>query len=155
MHVQLAEIVEESIKLELNVADLYRYFSNIFTEDSDFWQKLSLEEENHAKLLQTGKEVLLSCDEFPEEVLAPTLQELVDTNYKLTSLLKELKDNPPSRESALDIAVSLEESAGEIHFQQAMQNIPISSNQKIFQDLNKEDKDHAIRIRAYKESFWN
>ena len=154
MNVLLPEIIEESIKLELNVGDLYNYFSTIFPEDTDFWQLLSNEEENHASLLKKGKEVLLSCEEFPGEVLAPTLVELTTTNDHIISLLKEFNDNPPSRESALNIAISLEESAGEMHFQQAMDKRPTSNNfLKIFQDLNKDDMDHAKRIREYKNSL--
>ena len=152
MNVQLSEIVEESIKLELNVADIYNYFSTIFPEDTDFWQKLCSEEENHANLIKSGRDVLLSCDEFPSEVLAPTLQELIETNNKLISLLKDFKGNPPSRESALTIAIFLEESAGEIHFQHAMDAQSTSVNLEIFQDLNKDDMDHARRIREYMNS---
>ena len=152
MNVLLPEIVDESISLELKLADLYNYFSIVFPEDTDFWQKLCSEEKNHASLIKTGKEVLLSCDEFPDEVLAPTLQELTETNKKLISLFKELKDNPPSSESALKIAISLEESAGEIHFQYAMDKHPASVNLKIFQDLNKDDIDHAQRILEYMNS---
>ena len=154
MNVLLPEIIEESIKLELNVSRLYDFFSVIFPEDADLWQLLSNEEKNHASLLKTSKDVLLSCVEFPDEVLAPTLVELNTTNDHIISLLKEFNDNPPSRESALNSAISLEESAGEMHFQQGMDKRPTPNNfLKIFQDLNKYDMDHAKRIREYKNSL--
>lgn len=149
MSEQLFQIVEESIKLELNVANLYKYFSSIFSEDADFWQKLCFEEEQHASLIKTGRDVLLSCDEFPGEILAPTLQQLIETNNKLLSLLKEFNNEPPTRETALKIAISLEESAGEIHFQKAMEMHPGSEYIRIFQNLNKDDKEHARRIREH------
>lgn len=149
MNTQLSLLVEESIKLELNVANLYKYFSVIFPEDTDFWQKLSAEEEKHARLIKTGKDVLLSYDEFPSELLSPTLQDLNEANNNLNSLQKEFNAKPPSRKTALNIAISLEESAGEIHFQRAMDMSPTSGYMKIFQDLNKEDMDHARRIREY------
>ncbi len=152
MNKQLPQIVEESIKLELNMANLYKIFSTAFPEDSDFWWKLCLEEENHANLIKIGKDVLLSCDEFPTELLSPTLQDLIETNNKLNSLLKDYNDKPPSRESAVNIAISLEESAGEIHFQNAMDKLPSSEYVRIFQELNKDDKDHAKRIREYMNS---
>ena len=152
MNVLLSEIVEESIKLELNISHLYNLFSVIFPEDTYFWEKLSAEEKNHASLIKTGKEVLLSCDEFPDEVLAPTLQEVIETNKKLLSMFKEFKDTPPSRKSAFKMAISLEESAGEIHFQYAMEKHPTSEYLKIFQNLCKDDKDHAQRIREYMNS---
>ena len=149
MNEQLSQIVDESIKLELNIANLYKYFSTIFPEDTDFWQKLCSEEEQHASLIKTGRDELLSYDEFPSELLSPTLKALIGTNNKLISLLKEFKDKPPSRESALNIARSLEESAGEIHFRQGMNMRPTSEYIKIFQNLNKDDIDHAQRIREY------
>ena len=52
MYESLPQLLEESIKLELNVSKLYGIFSSAFPEDADFWKKLSLEEENHAVLIK-------------------------------------------------------------------------------------------------------
>ena len=152
MNTQLNQIIEESLKLELNVADLYELFSNAFPEDSSFWNKLSLEEKNHADLIKTGKELLATCDEFPPKILAASLDEIIKANNKLSSLLKEYKNKAPLKEDAFAAAIFLEEAAGEIHFQNAISKDTNSSYIKIFQELNKDDKDHAQRIREYMNS---
>ncbi len=149
MNEQLSEIVDESIKLELNIETLYKYFSTIYPEDTDFWQKLCSEEEQHASLIKGERDVILSNDGFPSELLSPTLNALIGANNKLISLLKEFKDKSPSRESALNIAKSLEKSAGEIHFQREMNKRPASEYMKLFHMLNKDDMDHAQRIDEY------
>lgn len=146
---ELEKIIDESIKLEQNVAALYTIFSVTFREDSDFWKDLVLEEENHASLIREGRKSFLLRGEFPHELLAPKIEMLITTNNKLASLLKKYSKNPPSRETAFKVAFELENSAGEVHFQQAMEKSPDSQLMAIFQHLNRDDKDHARRIRTY------
>jgi len=152
MKKKLDRIIEESIRLELNVANLYKLFSEIFSQDYDFWNKLYLEEENHALLIEAAKVLIASCEEFPVEILDPSLSSLIEANSKVVSLLKECRSKPPLRKDAFMIAIDLEESAGEIHFQTAMAKPPTSSNLRTYQELNKNDKDHAKRIREYMDS---
>lgn len=149
---KLAQLIEESIKLELNVADLYMIFSKAFPEDHDFWQELHLEENRHADLIKTAKDIRLPGYGFPHKLLASSLKELRKANNKILSLLRKYKKNPPSRELAFEVAVSVEESAGELHFQRTMDKLPDSGIMKILQELNADEKDHAKRIRAYRES---
>ena len=107
MNKKLLQLIEESIKLELNVADIYMAFYNTFSEDSDFWRQMVLEEKSHANLIKSGRDTFL--DQFPPRLLTPSLQELCDTNKKLISLLKEYKENPPSRETAFNTALDIEQ----------------------------------------------
>jgi hypothetical protein len=67
----------------------------------------------------------------------------------LVSLLKEYNEKPPSRESAFNIALNIEKSAGELHFQLAIETSPTSSIMEVLQVLNKDCKNHANRILAY------
>jgi hypothetical protein len=147
MKEQLSQLIEESIRLELNVADIYMVFYNTFPEDSDFWWKMTSEEKGHANLIKSGRDTFL--DQFPPKLLAPSLQKLCNINNKLASLLKEYEENPPSRETAFNIALWIEQSTGELHFQLAMEKSFTSSIMKIFQELNNEYKDHANRICTY------
>jgi hypothetical protein len=77
------------------------------------------------------------------------VQALCKTNNKLISLLKKYNEKPPSRKSAFNIALNIEKSAGELHFQLAMEKSPTSSIMEVLQVLNKDCKDHANRILAY------
>jgi hypothetical protein len=45
--------------------------------------------------------------------------------------------------------LDIEKSAGELHYQLAMEKSPTSSIMKIFQGLNKDCKNHTNRILAY------
>ncbi len=146
---QLIQLMNESIKLEFNVADLYMTFCKTFHEDYAFWFQLHMEEKDHASIIQSAREAWLSGKEFPLEILSPNVDELIALNTKLASLLEEYSENPPSREIAFNVALDLEESAGEAHFQDAMEQAPSSTLLEVFQMLNGEDKEHANRIRTH------
>jgi len=143
---QLRQLIDEFIKLELNMAELYIVFSETFPEDAEFWNGLQLEEKRHALLLQNARDILY---EFPVEILPSALEEILKTNSELTSLVKGYRCVPPFRESAFKVAFSLEQSVGEIHYQRAMESLPESEALKIFQELNNDYKNHAARIRDY------
>jgi hypothetical protein len=80
MNPTLNQLIDESIKLELNMASLYKIFSTTFPNDGVFWYELYLEEKKHANITQTAKDLLLSCHEFPVEVLATSLVDLIKVN---------------------------------------------------------------------------
>ena len=65
------------------------------------------------------------------------------------SLLEKYINHPPSREIGFNLALKIEMSAAEIHFQNTMTKSTDSEVLKLFQRLNPDDKDHAERIRAY------
>ncbi|MFC1780651.1 rubrerythrin family protein [Planctomycetota bacterium] len=142
---------DESINLESNVADLYVMFQDTFPEDADFWKALIIEERSHAALLKNGKEHFAPVDTFPVDLLSATLEELKDTNNKLIKLISQYQEQPPSREAAFNMALQIEHSAGEIHFQQFMQKKTDSHYVELFQRINGYDKDHESRIRTYME----
>lgn len=148
MSENLQQLIEEAIKLELNVSRVYRNFHRMFPQDADFWWRLSIEEKNHAALLESGKRSFLAAGMFPAELVGNSLEALINANHELQSILKD--GTPPSRAAALNIALDLEELAGEIHFQNAIQQADNPSDAiKLFRTLNKNDKDHADRIRKY------
>jgi len=149
MNNNLAQLIDEAFKLELNVAALYMSFHHTFPEDSSFWWNLALEEKNHAALLKTGMQHFMQHGLFPYQIVNTTVEALVQANNELERLLEKQKETPLSRESAFNLAIKLEESAGEIHFQYAMEKEPDSLAMKLFASLNKDDKDHVRRIREY------
>lgn len=142
-------LVEESINLELNVADAYLLFHDLFPEDKEFWWKLVVEEKNHAALIRTGKEHFELENNFPHELLTSSLQDLKNENNKIKSLIKKYESNTPSREEVFNIALNLENSAAELHFQDFMDKEADSKMSDIFKKLNQEDKNHAKRISSY------
>ena len=146
----LRQLIEEAIKLELNMAKAYLGFQHRFAEDANFWGKIATEERNHAALLKIGEQYFLDAGMFPGALVDTSLESLIKANTELESTLTQEKDSPPSRKSAFNLALKFEESAGEIHFQHAMQQAEHPSEAiKILQILNEADKDHANRIRNY------
>ena len=141
--------LDESIKLELNLATLYTLFHDSFAEDEDFWWDLAMEERGHASLLQQEKKQPQQKEFFPENLLAKDLQSLVDSNTRISKLISSYKEQPPSREMALQTAHDLELAAGESHFQQFLDSPTSSPAANIFKQLNQEDGDHAARILEY------
>ena len=148
--IELHKLIEEAIQLELNVAEIYLSFHHRFPEDAGFWWKLVIEEKNHAALLRSGEQNFLDAGMFPHELVSTSLETLINVNNELKNILEQEGENPPSRAAAFSLAIRLEESAGEVHFQHAMQQAENPSDAiKLFQSLNESDKNHADRIRNY------
>ncbi len=149
MNKTLEQFFDETIQLELNVAELYTVFQGTFPDDAIYWEQLIVEEKNHASLIKNGKAHFELFNKFPLEMFAPSLEELKSTNSTIVKLLEKHRDTPPSREDTFNLALKLEQSVGEIHFQQFMEKNSTSILDSTFQQLNRDDKDHAMRIRSY------
>jgi len=145
----LERTIEESIKIESNVSDLYGLFYRIFEEDKDFWWQLKIEEKNHSFLLEGAKKALLEYNKFPQELISDSLESLIEANNNLRKMIDDFPSNPPSREIAFNTALEVEISAGEIHYQEAMKQHEGSDILKILQKINGDDKEHEQRIREY------
>jgi hypothetical protein len=68
-------------------------------------------------------------------------------------ILKAMEDfkSQPNRAEAFELALKIEVSAGESHYNNFMKNGPESRLREIFRILNRDDLDHAQRILEYKE----
>jgi len=149
MNKKLEQIFYESIQLELNVAELYKIFNQAFQEDADFWWTLSEEEERHAELIRKAGKIEILPDNIVTEILHTNLQDIIDVNKKIASLIVKYKSNSPSRETAFNVACEVEQSAGELHFQEFMEKSHDNILFQLFQKLNADDKDHFKRLRSY------
>jgi rubrerythrin len=144
-------LIDESIEVELNIADLYLLFHSLFPQDAKFWWQLVLEEKNHAALIKSIKKTSEQIDGLPNSLFASSLKDLKDINNKIVSTIKKYKLKAPSRAEAFNTAFELEESAGELHYQEFMLEKDSTKMDSIFKELNANDKDHAKRIRSYME----
>lgn len=153
MDSRLRDVVSISMKFESNVSRLYTLFSDTFEEDQVFWRKLAEEEEGHALLLKGAMNAFGVSAHFPSEMLSENLDELVLLNLQLEKTIYDFGLNPPSRGAAFQAAYACEVSAGEIHFQKAMIRSDPSEFLKIFQELNRYDRDHIKRILDYSETM--
>jgi len=149
MNTDVDPLIEESINLELNIGDIYLLFCQLFPDDGEIWGRLTLEEKDHASILQVGVEHFKLEGIFPSKLFHTNLQNLKDINIELLSLIKKFKKTPPSREEAFNTAFKLEISAGELEFQKFMDEEASSKTYIIFKKLNKYNKEHATLIRSY------
>lgn len=146
----LDRIINVSINLELAVSEIYFIFYRLFPEDADFWWQLVEEEKNHASLLRSGKEYFKPINKFPDKLVTQNLAELEAVNEHLMSLISEFSETPPDRITAFTTALLLEQNAGELHYQMFMANdVPKTAIDDIFIKLNRDDTDHARRLRDY------
>lgn len=143
------EVLDRSITLELKVAQVYRSFAELFPQDHSFWWQLAIEEDNHASLLRSGRDFYLDNGLFPEAMVCRSIAELDQAIQEIDRYMEASQETPPDLQAALEFALSLEMSAGEIHYQNFMQRPPQTGSEDVFQQLNRDDKDHAARISIY------
>ena len=148
MHTHFSELIDEAIELELNVGRLYLVFYSLFPEDAAFWWTLAIEEENHAALLRTVQLMDASRVSIPAGIIPTVLAELKNSNQLILDAMEDFKKNP-ERVRAFQLALQIEISAGELHFDNFMKNAPESPVTEIFRKLNGDDVNHANRIRDY------
>jgi ferritin len=138
---------DEAIKVELNASKIYAIFSQKFPEDKSFWWSLSLEEINHASLIESEK-LFYKVNVFPDELFSVDLEELIKLNDSLYIIMEQFKDNI-SLENAFKIALEIENSAMELNYQKLAESASSDRAVNLFQELNRADKDHAKRISDY------
>jgi hypothetical protein len=141
--------LEESVALELNIGDLYQLFSVKFPVDHEFWWKISIEEMNHAAIIESINDLFLNESILPPEFIEKQTEDLRGMNLYLLDKIEQFKIDPPSRLSALKFASELENSIGESHFEIFMTAKPNSTLVKVLQKLNGDDINHAKRVESY------
>lgn len=146
----LSELLEESIRVELNAGKLYRLYSEIFPEDKDFWMRISMEEMNHASLLKSARQ-FLKLGKLPEKSVHPDIETLKGMNALITSRMDEFRSKKPGMLEAYAFAQELESSAAEEHFQAIMSGQEEDRVLEIFRKLAGADLDHAGRIGALRD----
>ncbi len=139
------EIMEEAVKLEENISELYRTYSKIFSEDKDFWTTLAREEVKHATLLKGLKEIYLGKENFPDQMIYDKIDEMKDVNRNIEDIIKKYKTNSPPIKEAYEFAYNIENSSYELHYQNQLEK-KSTSLMEMFKRLNSFDKNHAERI---------
>jgi len=149
MKSEALETLWECISQELLLSEFYHLFERLFSEDSDFWRKILLEEVRHGSLLRA------EIDRFCKEKLLPESSEemgsetLNKQGAAMTRLLARLKESPPTREQAFAIALALENTTSEHTYQELATQAPSTRIQRLFQSLNQANRDHIDRIKRY------
>jgi len=142
-------IIDESIQLELNISELYFLFFEFFPEHAEFWWKLVEEEKNHAALIRSGLEYFEPMHRFPDRMIDKNIDEIISVNTELHNIIAACREHHPDQRQAFNTAYTLEQSAGELHFQRFIDSADTSDPiEKIFIRLNRDDHRHAERIES-------
>lgn len=149
----LTELIEESILLELNLAELYQNFAKNHSEDNEFWWQMHLEEKSHATLIRAARDSFIKRGKFPFDLVTDSIQNLKKSNSKVLELTEQCLAHPPGREEACRIAGELEQESGEMHYTRFMEKEAENVVETVFQQLNRGDKEHEERILAYLQSI--
>lgn len=144
----LADILKDSIDLELKMKVYYMLCSEIFPEDRKFFLDLAVEEDNHAKLLRSMHD-LIKKDLLPADMVMTDPDLLFATLQNIEDRVSGYNREPPSLLQACEFAYDMENSAGELHYQNLVEKPSDSKLLQVFQDLNDMDKDHAERIQSF------
>lgn len=143
------KLLDESIKLELNVYKIYIHFKNIFPIDEKFWWKIAMEEQEHAAILKSCRDYFAPLGLLPETLISESITLLLKSNRFCTETLEKIENKQPSREDAFNIALSIETNAGEINYQNFMHKETDNELYKMFQKLNGDEIGHYTRIKEY------
>lgn len=141
----IKEYLEEAIQLELNVSKLYLNFSNQHDEDYIFWYNLAIEEGGHASILKNIHGAVELVD-YKFKVTVDNLNELKEANKYIFGLLSKTKY---TRSETFKLAIDIESSAGEIHYQKILDSDIDDDILNIFIKLNEDDEYHLERIKDY------
>lgn len=144
---QYMPLFNEAIRVERNIASFYTLCAKHFKEDRVFWQTLSEEEEHHADILESGLELLLEENLFPDEILDLDIKDLKAVNGRLEEKISQFQEKAPDRKEAYAYALELEQASLEFFFQQTTSKKSDEKALKIFDNLVGFDKDHAQRIQ--------
>jgi len=150
----IREIINLSSSIETKLADLYKKFATLFPMDASFWETIAEEEEHHADVINLEEKSFLSGSEYVQEFYDAHIEELRKAIAYIDSISdKYTKQANISRETAFKDAISLENGAGEIHYQIAMTKKNPSWMLKRNIELNAEDENHAKRMKEYSETI--
>lgn len=127
-------------QIEETCANLYRYFSKLYAEDTDFralWEKTAKEEDNHAeqfrfacRLQNSGMHSLKVDIKKASAILA-----------KMQSVYEGVQTFPPPPKEALRLSISLENSLADYHLNTIV-DFDDPGLAKLFTSMMNNDKEH-------------
>lgn len=146
------KILEICREIELNCADLYRFYSQLFIdvpEQSALWRKTSLEEENHANQFALAQS--LSRHGTIKDMNAG-LREAQGALRLVQSLLEKARTAKPSILAALETSIALEERLAAFHTT-TVANFSSDSIARMFQAMMHTDDEHIGALRELREKL--
>lgn len=142
-------IIDEAIKLETLLSKLYALFAENNTKDEKFWKIMSEEELSHAQVFMDLKPSIDFDEKLPKE------HQLIEISTKLSVNIKQIQDiiknfdSNYTRERAFQLAIKLENSAGEEFYNDFLNYAQCPSLSNIFKKVNMQDQLHYKKLIEY------
>ena len=133
--------------VELACAKLYHHLADLFKDEREYlllWLNAAMEEENHARLFTLVTK--LQKDGVIESVRIDAVEAEVTLLF-VRSLLKQMKQSPPSMEEALLLAIDLEKKLDGF----MMENVITFSDpsyDKLFLQITNPDTKHVEALQS-------
>ena len=150
MPVPVQLIVDQAIRFERNLSSLYFQFFEAFPEDGELWWELSVSEEGHASLLESGQK--LFHDEFARDMVSADLDGLRRSNEDLESMIRRLGAEPLDRVEAFRVAIGSEGDDNERTLFNLLEIEPSDPAKVLVDSIHHDDSMHERKIRDYAAS---
>ena len=147
MPVPVQQIIDEAIRFERNLSSLYFQFFEALPEDGELWWDLSVSEEGHASLLESGQK--LFHDEFARETVSADLDGLRRSNEDLESMIRRLGEEPVDRVEAFRAAIGFESDQNERTLFNLLEIKPSDPARDLVDSIHQDDSVHEQKIRDY------
>jgi hypothetical protein len=144
MESSLGDIVDVSIKLEESLSELYKRFGELFPEDAELWNSLSIEEQNHIQMLSETRKPLVN------RLLVNRLHDLKEI-YKVIrrKLIFYKKIDKVDKSQAFEDAIELETIKSRIHLDITKIKKLGNKTLRTFLFLNRKEKNNTKRIKTH------
>lgn len=140
-------IFDVCARIEARFAELYHYYSELFSDDADasaLWKKVADEEEGHLRQFEFADRLYRWAD-FTVTVEIERAQRVCE---KMDALLEFVRRNPPTLETALRKAIEMEEVLADLHMTSAV-IFDDKSTQKLFKAMANSEQDHIQSLKRH------
>jgi rubrerythrin len=152
MNRELSERIEACVAVELLAAEIYLILADSFPAERDFFMDLCQQEQEHADILTIGMG-FQRVGEVPDYIVPESFLRIYETFKLARDIKKKLENEKVSLKGALSMALELEDSIAERHFQDIFSHAESDSYiiNKL-KTLQSDSKRHADKIKDFMKS---
>ena len=144
--------LDSCIKLEIAIGEAYLKLSKMFPEARELFDKLAIEEINHAEILTKSKELNID-GELSEEFVNKLCSMVTEPLVYVQTLKHKIEKKQLSLEEALNFSLKIEQHGAEYYLQATMLQEVTHKAISLLQQLYKANRYHADVIREFMTAY--
>jgi rubrerythrin len=144
--------LDSCIKLEIAIGETYLKLSKMFPEARELFDKLAIEEINHAEILTKSKELNID-GELSEEFVNKLCSMVTEPLVYVQTLKHKIEKKQLSLEEALNFSLKIEQHGAEYYLQATMLQEVTDKAISLLQQLYKANRYHADVIREFMTTY--